>query len=433
VLATVQYEHWDTGRWPRGGIVHVLGCVGDTALERKLLQETYGVSAATLDTEVPFPAVISDHEIVTWDRAFNVDPQGTEDVDDIFAWRHIDGDTHFMIAIADVAAWVPVDSQVDYRAHDIAQTLYDDGKVVIPMLPPSLSTQTASLRCDGLGRPVVGLVFVIRDGEVVHCEWKKYIITLSNAYTYDSVLMDLPVARRLRELLQVACNVTLDPGDTHDWIAQAMIKYNHTAAQLLSDVGLGVLRRHSGMHSTDYISIATESGCSEIGMFGMAAGEYCVGSALQTSHSGLNLDVYCHASSPLRRYADLVNQRLLKYLIFGESGNLGSSVMGAEDVVAHLNRRASSAKALERELWFLSALQPDKITKAEGICLKLKDGAAERWVVYVPTWKRKITGCAAEGIVLRLGGRCIVRAYCDLRRPAWRDRIVCQLVLVTSE
>lgn len=434
LLATVQYEHWDSGRWPRGGILRTHGPVGDTALERKLLYETYNVSAEPVkDTLVPFPAAVHDHACVDWEAAFNVDPACTEDVDDIFAWRSVEDTTHFMIAIADVSAWVPADCAVDRRAHDLAQTLYDNGDVVTPMLPPSLSTRTASLRCDGMARPVIGLVFVIRDGEVVSQTWHKYMVTLTRAYTYDSMLADVPTATKLRQLLESTCNVSLDPADSHDWVAQAMIKYNHAAAQLLSAVGLGILRRHSGTRCADYASIATESGCSEIGMFGMAAGEYCIGSALQTAHAGLDLDVYCHASSPLRRYADLVNQRLLKYLQFGECGMLGSSIMGAEEVVTHLNSRARAAKALERELWFLGALQPDKITEAEGICLKLKDASlpmeAGRWVVYVPAWKRKITGCVVEGAQMRPGRRCIVRAYCDLRRPAWRDRIVCQLAL----
>lgn len=428
LLVTIQFEHWDSGRWPRGGILRTYGTVGDTGLERKLLYETYSVSSEPVkDTTVPFPPAVHDHTQMDWEAAFNVDPDSTEDVDDIFAWRSVEETTYFMIAIADVSAWVPADCAVDRRAHDLAQTLYDNGDVVTPMLPPSLSTRTASLRCDGIGRPVIGLVFGIRDGTVVSQAWHRYMVTLTAAYSYDSVLADVLTATRLRQLLEVACEMALDPADSHDWVAQAMIKYNHAAAQQLSAVGLGILRRHSGMRCEDYASIATESGCSEIGMFGMAAGEYCIGSALQTAHAGLDLDVYCHASSPLRRYADLVNQRLLKYLLFGESGMLGGSTMGAEEVVTHLNARARAAKVLERELWFLGALRPDKITEAEGICLKLKDADAGRWTVYVPAWKRKITGCVVEGAVMRPGRGVTVRAYCDLRRPAWRDRIICQL------
>jgi hypothetical protein len=204
-----------------------------------------------------------------------------------------------------------------------------------------------------------------------------------------------------------------------------MIKYNHVAAQLLSSVGLGVLRRQDGMRDTEYTAVAEASGCAEIAHFGAAAGSYCVGSSIQTAHSGLGLDVYCHATSPLRRYADLVNQRILKYLLFGEDWVLGKGApLGAEDVVTHLNARAAAAKWLERELWFLDALKPDSITEAEGICLKLKDAEAGRWSVYVAAWRRKITGCG-EG--LSAGDRVTVRAFCDLRRPVWRDRIVCQL------
>ena len=41
LLVTIQYEHWYSGRWPRGGILKIHGCVGDTALEHKLVCETY--------------------------------------------------------------------------------------------------------------------------------------------------------------------------------------------------------------------------------------------------------------------------------------------------------------------------------------------------------------------------------------------------------
>lgn len=433
LLVTIQFEHWDSGRWPRGGLVRVHcaldGSAGQVDIERKLLCDIYGVpNDIVADVEVAFPPVLQteEYEAVTWDHAFNVDPASTEDVDDIFAWRTDSDATHFMIAIADVAAWVPPESDVDNRAFELGQTLYDDGSVVRPMLPTSLSTRSASLRHDGVARPVVGLVFVIRDGVVQSNTWHKYFVRLNAAHTYESILEDAGVARRLLELLTIVCP-HVDPSDTHDWIAQAMIKYNHTAARLLSSVGLGVLRRHAGSSDSTYKTIATTSGCPEIAMFGEVAGEYSVGAALQTTHSGLGLDVYCHASSPLRRYADLVNQRMLKYLLFGETWVLGKSTKSATDVVTHLNDRSRAAKWLERELWFVRVIQPNVIANAEGICLKLKDATTNKWSLYVPAWRRKMTGCCAADAEVQPGARVQVRAYCDLRRPVWRERIVCQL------
>ena len=109
-LATVVFEHWKD-RWPRGGLVALHGAVGDVEVERRLLGETYaGGPTANVDVDVgvAFPATLTTHKSVPWHRAFNIDPVGTEDVDDIFAWRRVDArTTQFMIAIADVAAWVP--------------------------------------------------------------------------------------------------------------------------------------------------------------------------------------------------------------------------------------------------------------------------------------------------------------------------------------
>jgi exoribonuclease R len=427
LLVSIQYEHWSSGRWPRGGIVAVHGPVGNANLERKLLCETYNVSAgATIDSDVPFPACVRDHESLLWDHAFNIDPEGTEDVDDIFAWRRVDEATYFMIAIADVAAWVPAGCGVDIRAQELGQTLYDNGEVMTPMLPASLSTRTASLRHDGVARPVLGLVFEIRDGAVAKVSWHKYLVTLTSAFTYESILKNLDIATELYDLLRVVCNVRPDPLDTHDWVAQAMITYNHTAARFLSSVGLGVLRRHDGIPHSDYSVAAEKSGIADLRNLGSSAGTYAIGSSLQTNHAGLGLEVYCHASSPLRRYADLLNQRTIKYLLFGDMthGNYG------EEVIEHLNARSRIAKIVERELLFLSLIKSDRINTVEGICLKQKDSLEGHFSVYVPAWKRKITGCGPTH--LGAGDRVSVRTFCDLRRACWRERIVCQLAPLTS-
>lgn len=439
LLVTVRFEHWDSGRWPRAGLAKIHcaldGSFGQVEMERRLLYDVYGVPKETMpDVDAPFPPTgLESYETVEWTHAFNVDPEGTEDVDDIFAWRTVGSATHFMIAIADVAAWVPPGCDLDNHAYALGQTLYDNGTVVRPMLPTSLSTCSASLRHDGIARPVIGLVFVIREGVVQSTTWHKYLVRLTAKHSYESVLR-APCAPELHGLLERVCGRTIDPTDSHDWVAQAMIKYNHAVAKLLSSVGLGLLRRQAGTRDETYATIASASGVKEIAMFGESAGSYCIGSALETAHSGLGLDVYCHATSPLRRYADLVNQRLLKYLQFGETWVLGKSTLGAEAVAEHLNARASAAKWLERELWFVSVLQPNCIATGNAICLKMKDTTGFRWSVYVPEWRRKLTGtCVEELTGLTPGAKVRIRAYCNLRSPVWRERIVCQLLPASSD
>lgn len=431
LLVTIKYEHWQSGVWPRGGVLKVHGPVGNTALERALLIQTYD-TCDKIDTDVdtPFPPLLDGHLSVTWDTSFNVDPDGSKDIDDIFAWRKLgDGSTEFMIAIADVSAWIPSNCPIDIRARSLGQTLYDDGAVVTSMLPESISTRSASLRCDGVVRPVVGRVYTIRDGVVHKTTWQLHTLKLTNCFTYESILDDESMAAQLYEYLKTITNMPINPHDSHDWVAQAMIVYNHDAATLLSSSGLGVLRRHasSSVSQTAYADIAEKSGCDAIRHLGAAAGEYCTGSVSQTNHDGLGLNVYCHVSSPLRRYADLVNQRVLKYLVFGQTCALDANTMVTTEFVEHLNRRATAAKTLERELWFLTHIQPDKISMAEGIVIQCTDSVLNRWSVYVPEWRRKMTGVPCADNLLEAGCRVKIRIYCDLRRPNWSERVVCVL------
>ena len=72
------------------------------------------------------------------------------------------------IAIADVASWVAEGSPVDNYAEKAGQTLYNNGRVVAPMLPTSLSTRCASLRSDGVARPALAYCFTVEGGVV----WK---------------------------------------------------------------------------------------------------------------------------------------------------------------------------------------------------------------------------------------------------------------------
>jgi ribonuclease R len=71
-------------------------------------------------------------------------------------------------------------------------------------------------------------------------------------------------------------------------------------------------------------------------------------------HFGLNLPAYLHLTSPLRRYADLVNQRLLHAALQGEP--LPYTRAELEEIATHLNQQEQEMKEAKSR-WFLSAYE----------------------------------------------------------------------------
>ena len=408
-FATVSFEHWDN-KWPRAGIQTVLGPVGNIEIEK-----TAHIQARKIPSiDEPIQSTIRLNKVFDG-FTFHIDPEGCQDVDDVMMWRTIEDGSEFGIGIADVAAWIHESDERNKYAKQLGQTIYKDGIPIMPMLPENISTKAASLRSDGSPRPIVSLVYTIKQGKCTDMRWEQHAVIVNRTYTYESILEDKEVSYKLRQFLEAICGEIGD--DTHHWVELAMILYNMEAAKLMKQHKCGLLRSQpAGKRVDEWADLALKTGLREIAFFGYGAGKYVPESEEQTEHTGLGLQVYCHSSSPLRRYADLYNQRCLKHILFNcekpkENANWH-----------HLNEQAKQAKDLERELWFLEHLKPHQITEVEGIVIKQKS-EQDKWGIYVPCWKRRIVGKTESPQECKLGDRVNVRAYTNL--SAITNRIVC--------
>ena len=398
---------WSTtkSRWPSVSLQQLLGPVGGDA-EFEALRLRYLRPVPKLLSSDAL-GVGSVGTVEAWDRVFNIDPSGCKDVDDLFAWRRTAEGWEFAIGIADVAALVPPGSALDERARQIGQTLYRDGEVIEPMLPTWLSENAGSLRTDG-PRGVVALVWRLgTDWCVKEHGWRRFQLLNQTAFTYESVLADAEVCDKLPSFLHAIGAIPVGEVDTHKWVEGAMILYNCEAAGELQRRGGGILRRHQGIRQSDWIALAERTGCAELAFLGYAAGEYVgvvdpgVVVDAEVGHAGLGVPLYCHATSPLRRYADLVNQRVLVGLV-------GTAV----ETATWLNERAKEARAYERDAWCLAQLSPTELKSAAGWVVKTNPIR-----VYVPTWKRTVKVNGGEASV---GDAVTVTAFWNLRSATHR-------------
>ena len=439
LICTVDFVDWVT-EWPRGAIQERLGSVGEAAVERAACIRSATVGKLT-DEGILAPD-LSEYRNEDWDAVFNIDPEGCEDVDDVLAYKVTPTGTTWLIGIADVAAFVQEGSPMDLVAAKRGQTLYEDGTVVAPMLPNIISTGLASLRRDGVRRPVLGLRLRVSGGVATVEGLGFYQVAVTKAFTYESVLADAEVCGHV-EALSLALSGSLSGAlsgpslGPHEWVATTMVAYNAHVAQRLRAASTGLLRRQPASDAPLYAEIAATSGCPEIAHLGAAAGEYCSSSTGDVSHTGLGLSEYCHASSPLRRYADLVNQRCLHALLRGKVAAVPPAVAAlasAEALVSAeaLNHRAFVARRMERDLWFLKHAPTGMISSTDGILLHAKSELSACVSVYCPGWKRVMTATTTDAPTVPVvpGSTVAIRVFVDPSSP--RRRIICQATAIAS-
>ena len=112
---------------------------------------------------------------------------------------------------------------------------------------------------------------------------------------------------------------------------------------------------------------------------------------LETRHFGLESDNYAHTSSPIRRYADLVNQRVLKlYIRKSQQRHIVPITM------YDMNYRTKLNKNYSRDLDFLTAISTISVegeTRFKGIIIdkKIAENGQLKLKIYVPVWKRTVS------------------------------------------
>lgn len=425
-LVTVNVEQW-ADKWPRAGIQTILGPVGNRDNETQALVQTMSIKKDKEDTKESQAATVFDTSGYTVFDGFvcNIDPEGCEDVDDILLWRENEDHTEFGIGIADVSAHILEGSKEDEYAQKLGETVYEDGKPVYPMLPHSVSTQQASLRSDQRLRPVLTLFFTIKDGKVQGERWERRLVKVQKAYTYESLYEDLEVAEKVKRYLQIVSDSDIGD-DSHHWIEVAMVLYNSKAANVLKNKNVGIFRTQlEGRTLEEWTSLAQTTGCKELAFFGYGSGTYVYATEPNLSHKGLKQDVYCHASSPLRRYVDLYNQRWLQSILF--QAKEPTKIIHIE----YWNRRNKLGKLCDRNRWFVHNLSATTITEVEGFVVKTpakESRGSNRYSLYVPIWKRKIHGKPSEEKEYEVGTKVHIRAFTDLRIPSLEERVVCSFL-----
>ena len=379
-IGLIQLESW-TATFPRGSLQKTLGLSGDGEAEKDaLICQACPWKYPTYDYE----PVMNDNHVRTElsGFTFHIDPEGCKDVDDVLTFEKIHDVWKVTISISDVAAFVEDGGAIDIMASLISQTLYSkDGAVLRPMLPSTYSEKACSL-LPGKKSYGISLQFIWDGESITDITWLETCFHVNESYSYEEFQESSSPYRE--QLAAIATYLAKKPvSDSHEWIEQMMIFYNTEAGKKLNAAGMGLLRRHSAPDRERLEKYDTH--LPELRFLAFSAAEYVLAEEEDTVHYGLLSDTYAHTTSPIRRYADLVNQRIIKRLIQGITDYYIVPL-----TMYDMNRREKAIKRFARDMDFLDAFQANP--ELTGIIMNKEINDTMTTVtMYVPQWKRLIS------------------------------------------
>ena len=327
----------------------------------------YGQKVSAKDTKDRLD--LTDHECVT------IDPDTARDYDDAISLTKDDlGHYHLGVHIADVAHYVKSGSHLDKEAYIRCNSTYFPGKCV-PMLPEQLSNELCSLKADVKRLTMSVLAEFDADGTLLEYKVARTVIKSQKRFTYKEAFEVLQgkksphesLLHRMVELCQLFKKKRFERGSidfamsddvvivdekgvperierieydvTHQMIEEFMLKANELVAIYLGGQGKTLIYRiheePAAESFQDFYNFARSLGFQLPGkpthrdiqalfqeakdspflpqlsvafIRSMRLAQY---SPDNIGHYGLALEHYCHFTSPIRRYTDLIIQRLI--------------------------------------------------------------------------------------------------------------------------
>ena len=349
-------------------------------------------------------------------NVFSIDPVGCLDIDDATHLKEYNDYYEIGIHIADVSNFVIENTELDTEAQKRLFTIYSPHKNY-NMLPDILSENICSL-LPNQNRKAVSLILKIDKNSYDIIDYQFYLSTIYNhkAYSYeeaqniinlnknnnmnnidniDNVNNDSQLELDLINLYTIIKNINfyyhsnIDIYDTHQMIEKLMIITNHYVAKKIYNIypELCILRTHQNNNNNiDNINanIITKYNLENdklnqyLNIIQMKSAKYKLIDKYnnQNSHDGLGIDLYTHFTSPIRRYIDIINHRIIKDIINNNTISKNNDIEKIKNICNDSNIIQQNIKKYQRDIdkiIFISYQLDNQIINAYIINIKPKN------------------------------------------------------------
>lgn len=355
-----------------------------------------------------------------------IDGQSTLDFDDALSIERRDDCFLVGIHISDVAQFIKKGDLLDQEARSRGSSIYmPDNR--ISMTPQVLAEHGLSLKKDHIRPAISTMVKVSRNGEIVSYDIFASTIRVDHQLSYFEanvsteigdligLLYDIALKFREKRLSQGAIQIILP--EINVWldesgapmvnrvnrestgrmlVAEMMILSNWLSARFLKEKNIPAVFRSQPKPKNRILKNGTGSlfqNWMQRKLFNRFA--------LKTTpehHCGLGLDAYVTASSPIRKYVDLITQRQLRAALGLESPYTAQEI---ETLIEQLARPMADVGRIQyrrNRYWLLKHLEARIGEKEEAIVLQRRRNA---YLVLLKAYMIECTLPQSSGIQLK--------------------------------
>ena len=402
---------------PHEGAFQLLRRLGRFSADDQNLQ----VLRFDLRTEFPQPVLAQAEECARrgFDRTgrrdltaldlVSIDGQQTREIDDALSIEGLPGGGERIgIHIADPAAFIEPGGVLDSEALARSLTHYMPD-LRLPMLPPVISEEAASLVAEQERPALSFLVELDEDGEMLRYEIVRSIVRCRAGLAYEEadriveqgdgpfagLLRDLVAMAERREQARARAGAVLihapeaevhvgEDGEvvlerlspdspSRKAVSEAMVLAGAVAAIFAREQGLSLIHRRQGAPRTP-ASIAVDAPTDPVSVRRLRMTLRPADAGLEPGrHHSLGLEAYAQVTSPIRRYQDLAAHRQIVAALDGRPAFYDVEAM--QRVLATTERAALDARRAEREAdsyWMLRYLGSQSGAELEACVVQVE-------------------------------------------------------------
>jgi exoribonuclease-2 len=381
------------GVWEKDENIDLLRMDIETGFSDSVLQKVEALTPRIEDLEKdPKRRDFTDQAVIT------IDGQSTLDFDDAISFEKVEDGYDLYVHIVDLGFYIKAHDKIDTVAMGRGSSIYmPDAK--ISMIPPQLSEDLCSLKQGEIRPTITTHVRLSRFFEIIDYEIVPGIIKVEKQMSYTeanllngkeepiTTLFKMATTLREKRFKSGAVQITLpeiniwieDTGEiklvkvdrenpSRMLVSEFMILANTLMAEFLTVNKIPAAfrsqiepreRLFKGIETSLYLN------CMQRRKLARA-----VVSADPAPHSGLGVKAYLTATSPIRKYYDLLTHRQIRGILGYEDPYSKDDV---EQILQNLIIPVSNAnklQSLRRRYWILKYIETIQGTEVEGLALE---------------------------------------------------------------